>query len=339
MAGKRQFSREATSAKLVSQFLSEMDGFAQANAGVLMLGATNVPWAVDPAFRRPGRFERVQFIPPPDAKARAAILTLHLAQRPVAPKLDVERIAARTSGCSGADLAHLVETAADAAIARALSHAPDTVIEQRDLEAAMEELKPTAQEWLTTARNHARYANESGQYDDVLAWLDKHREPVMPTELLYRIADEPRAGPLSRVAVNPFWPLMAMMLGGAWLGVPWFVVNAFAIGSATRWREVGLALGTLAGTAALFLALVVFERSVAIPKVAVPYLVLVLVVWKLGMAYVLQLTQASSFELFSAYGGRPANGVFGLLLAWFARDAVLAFIKGSLGVFGLVVAS
>lgn len=174
LAGKRQFSREATSAKLVSQFLSEMDGFAQANAGVLLLGATNVPWAVDPAFRRPGRFERVQFIPPPDAKARAAILTLHLAQRPVAQRLDVERIAARTSGCSGADLAHLVETAADAAIARALSNAPDTVIEQRDLEAATEELKPTAQEWLTTARNHARYANESGQYDDVLAWLDAH---------------------------------------------------------------------------------------------------------------------------------------------------------------------
>lgn len=161
----------------------------------------------------------------------------------------------------------------------------------------------------------------------------------MPTELLYRIADEPRPSPLSRVAVSPFWPLLAMMLGGAWLGVPWFVVNAFAIGSATRWREVALALGTLAGTAVLFVALVALERSVAIPEVAFPYLALVLVVWKLGMAYLLQLTQASSFELFTTYGGRPANGVFGLLLAWFARDAVLVSIKGSLGVFGLVVAS
>ena len=66
LAGKRQFAREGTASKLVSQFLSEMDGFSQNNSGVLVLGATNVPWAVDAAFRRPGRFDRVLFVPPPD---------------------------------------------------------------------------------------------------------------------------------------------------------------------------------------------------------------------------------------------------------------------------------
>ena len=59
IGGKRQHSREATSAKVVSQFLTELDGFAQNNHQVLVLGATNVPWAVDPAFRRPGRFDDV----------------------------------------------------------------------------------------------------------------------------------------------------------------------------------------------------------------------------------------------------------------------------------------
>jgi transitional endoplasmic reticulum ATPase len=174
LAGKRQHSREGTSAKLVSQFLAEMDGFSQNNANVLILGATNVPWAVDSAFRRPGRFDRVQFVPPPDRPARESILGLTLLGRPVDPHLDLARLAAKTQGFSGADLEHLVETAADVAIARALDSEVETTIQQKDLEAALDEVKPTALEWLTTARNYARYANEAGQYDDVLAWLSKH---------------------------------------------------------------------------------------------------------------------------------------------------------------------
>ena len=71
-----------------------MDGFAQNNAGVLILGATNVPWAVDPAFRRPGRFDRVLFVPPPDREARAAILKILLAERPAADDIDVGAVAA-----------------------------------------------------------------------------------------------------------------------------------------------------------------------------------------------------------------------------------------------------
>lgn len=174
LAGKRQHSREATSAKLVSQFLSEMDGFTQNNSNVLVLGATNVPWAVDSAFRRPGRFDRVQFVPPPDRAARQSILELVLAGRPVTPGIDVAALAAKTSGFSGADLEHLVETGADEAISRSLAQTAESAISQADLERASKDVKPTALEWLTTARNYARYANESGQYDDVLRWLEQH---------------------------------------------------------------------------------------------------------------------------------------------------------------------
>jgi len=174
LAGKREYSREGTSAKLVSQFLSEMDGFTKNNSNVLILGATNVPWAVDSAFRRPGRFDRVQFIPPPDRVARQSILQLMLAGRPAGEDLDLSKLAAKTSGFSGADLEHLVESGADAAIERALDSAKETTISQRDLEKALGDVKSTALEWLTTARNYARYANESGQYDEVLRWLDTH---------------------------------------------------------------------------------------------------------------------------------------------------------------------
>jgi SpoVK/Ycf46/Vps4 family AAA+-type ATPase len=174
LAGKRQHTREGTSSKLVSQFLAEMDGFAQNNAGVLILAASNVPWAIDPAFRRPGRFDRVLFVPPPDRAARASILSIVLAGRPVAGDIDVAALAARTSGFSGADLENLVDTAADRAIAASLARDAEVPIDHGHLLAALAEIKPTTLEWLTTARNYARYANEGGQYDEVLEFLRRH---------------------------------------------------------------------------------------------------------------------------------------------------------------------
>lgn len=173
IGGKRQHAREATSAKVVSQFLTELDGFSQNNHHVLVLGATNVPWAVDPAFRRPGRFDRVLFVPPPDADARKTILELLLAGRPVADSLDLRDIVRRTSGHSGADLRNLVDTAADEAIEESIASGKESEIGMTHLREAMEQIRPTTLEWLTSARNHARYANQGGQYDDVLKFLEK----------------------------------------------------------------------------------------------------------------------------------------------------------------------
>jgi transitional endoplasmic reticulum ATPase len=174
LAGKRQYTREATSSKLVSQFLSEMDGFVKNNAGVLILAATNVPWAIDPAFRRPGRFDRVLFVPPPDRVARASILKILLAGRPAATDINLDGLASKTSGFSGADLENLVDTAADRAIAASLERNVECPIDQSHLLGALGEIKPTTVEWLTTARNYARYANEGGQYDEVLDFLKRY---------------------------------------------------------------------------------------------------------------------------------------------------------------------
>jgi transitional endoplasmic reticulum ATPase len=175
LAGKRQYTREATSSKLVSQFLSEMDGFAKNNHGVLILGATNVPWAVDPAFRRPGRFDRVLFVPPPDREARESILARLLDARPTSGTNPAE-IARATPGFSGADLEAVVELASDAAIEESLERGVESPITQEHLVRGLKEARPTTGEWLTTARNYARYANEAGQYDEVLAFLKQHAE-------------------------------------------------------------------------------------------------------------------------------------------------------------------
>lgn len=174
LAGKRHYSREASSAKLVSQFLSEMDGFSKNNAGVLILGATNVPWALDPAFRRPGRFDRSLFVPPPDRTARHAIVTMLLDKRPTSGGIDVTHIAHSTSGFSGADLENLVETASDAAIDASLTSGQEVPISPDHIKSALREVKATTLEWLSTARNYARYSNEAGQYDEVLDFLSKH---------------------------------------------------------------------------------------------------------------------------------------------------------------------
>ncbi|MBN2420381.1 MAG: ATP-binding protein [Deltaproteobacteria bacterium] len=170
IGGKRQYTREGTSSKLVSQFLSEMDGFANNNKDVLILGATNVPWAIDPAFRRPGRFDRVLFVPPPDREARKRILEIHLEGRP-ADGMDLDYFSRQTSGYSGADIYNIIETASDYAIEASLENEKEIPLNKEFMSSALKEVKPTTMDWLTTARNYARYANESGQYNEVLDFL------------------------------------------------------------------------------------------------------------------------------------------------------------------------
>ena len=174
LAGKRNYGTDTASSKMVSQFLTEMDGFSHNNQGVLILGATNVPWSIDAAFRRPGRFDRVQFVPPPDKTAREVILKLLMEERPVDGKIDYDFLAKFTSSFSGADLSNLVETACDIAIETTIIEGKEQSISMELLKEALREIKPTTTEWLTTARNYAKYSNEGGQYDEVIEFLDKH---------------------------------------------------------------------------------------------------------------------------------------------------------------------
>jgi len=174
LAARRRDSDNNHTSSMVSTFLSEFDGLAATSEALLVVAATNVPWMIDTAFRRPGRFDRVLFVPPPDREARLYILRRLLEDQPTAPGLDMERYAAGTSGFSGADLLNLVETAIDLAIDDSLAGDAPTPLSRKHFDAALAEVKPTTAEWLATARNYAKYANEGGQYDEVLAFLGKH---------------------------------------------------------------------------------------------------------------------------------------------------------------------
>lgn len=155
---------------VITQFLSELDGFKGRNDKVLVLGATNTPWDLDAAFRRPGRFDQLVFVPPPDVAARARILRLKLAGKPQ-DDIDVDRLAALTQGWSGADLEHLVDQATELALSLALKNARVEPLTNPLMERARARLRPSTREWFSQARNYAQYANDAGQYDDIADWL------------------------------------------------------------------------------------------------------------------------------------------------------------------------
>lgn len=154
----------------INQFLAELDGVSSNNEGVLILAATNAPWNIDPAFRRPGRFDRIIFVAPPDLEARQEIFKSLLKDKPV-QDIDIAKIAQATAEFSGADLNAVIDIAVEEKLRVSLQSGKLDPITTKDLLFAIKKHKPTTLEWFASARNYALYANESGQYNDILEYL------------------------------------------------------------------------------------------------------------------------------------------------------------------------
>lgn len=170
LGASRNDMKRSGGRQLINQFLSELDGVEANNDGVLCLAATNTPWHLDTAFRRPGRFDRVIFVPPPDQQARQEILEIQLAGKPT-DNVDAKKIAAKTTDYSGADLKAIVDRTIEAKLHEAVKTGMPKPIVTKDLLAATKEVRPSTREWFSTARNHALYANEGGLYDEILDYL------------------------------------------------------------------------------------------------------------------------------------------------------------------------
>jgi transitional endoplasmic reticulum ATPase len=170
--GVNRGDASSTMAPLVNVLLTEMDGIGQKNDSVMVLAATNTPWRVDSALRRPGRFDRVLFVPPPDEPARVAILKICLRNLP-AESLDLTKIARMTDRYSGADLRGIVERASEKAIYEEMKTGRPGKLTQRLLTDAIKETRPSTNEWLETARSYATYANRAGLYDDLVAFFEQ----------------------------------------------------------------------------------------------------------------------------------------------------------------------
>jgi SpoVK/Ycf46/Vps4 family AAA+-type ATPase len=157
---------------VINQFLSELDGVSSNNEGVLILGATNVPWHLDPAFRRPNRFDRIIFVPPPDIESRKNILEILLQKKPI-NSIDYQILAKKTADYSGADLKALIDICVEDKLKESFSSGIPTPISTRDILKATEKHKPTAvKEWFQAAKNYALYANDTGLYDDIAKYLN-----------------------------------------------------------------------------------------------------------------------------------------------------------------------
>jgi cell division protease FtsH len=164
----------------LNQILTEMDGF-EAGTNVIVLGATNRPEVLDPALLRPGRFDRRIAVNPPDRNGRVEILKIHTRSVPLAPGVDLERIAASIPGSTGADIALLVNEAALFAARR-----DHTAVEQRDFTDAIEKiiLGTERQVVMTDADRERTAYHESGHA--LVGMLTPGADPVRKISIIPR---------------------------------------------------------------------------------------------------------------------------------------------------------
>lgn len=171
LGASRSDLRKSAGRFQINQFLDELDGAKYSNDGILILGATNSPWYLDTAFRRPGRFDRVILVAPPDLESRIEIFKIQLNNKPY-ENIDFQQIAKLTDGFSGADIQALIDLAVEQKIPQSIAEGRVIPINQQDLKMAFQRVKPSTKEWFATAKNYALYSNESGLYDDILYYLN-----------------------------------------------------------------------------------------------------------------------------------------------------------------------
>lgn len=170
LGASRTDMKQSSSRHLINQFLLELDGINSNNEGILIIGATNTPWNLDSAFRRPGRFDRIIFIPPPDESAKERILQIKLEEKPV-ELIDYRTLSKKLEHYSGADIEALIDIAIEAKLEESFIDGIPKPLTTKDLLIAANKHKPSTQEWFNTAKNYALYANETGLYDEILKFL------------------------------------------------------------------------------------------------------------------------------------------------------------------------
>ena len=170
---KRSASNSTIMRSTVNQLLAELDGIGSDNEGVYLLAATNAPWDIDPALRRPGRLDRTLLVLPPDEPARATILHTHLRERPV-EGIDLQILARMTEGLTGADLSHVCDSAAEKALLDSVRTGRPRLMNMQDMYAALREVRPSTGPWFETARTVVEYSDTSGEYAELREWMKRH---------------------------------------------------------------------------------------------------------------------------------------------------------------------
>src|SRR5258706_9599994 len=147
---------------VVPQILKGVEGFdKKAGRSILLMGATTVPWQLDPAMLRPGRFDEKIYIPLPDLPARRKMLDIYLSKRPLAVNVDLDALAVKLEGYSGADIKYVCDRSATIPFLRSVATGQDGEITQRILDdvvttaprSVTPELIRRFEQWALTAAN------------------------------------------------------------------------------------------------------------------------------------------------------------------------------------------
>jgi transitional endoplasmic reticulum ATPase len=121
-----------------------MEGFDKKNVNpILFMGATNVPWQLDPAVLRPGRFDEKVYIPLPDLPARRKMLDIYLSKRPLADDVDLDGLARRLDGYSGADIKYLCDRSATIPFLKSVASGEEGTITQGVIEDVIGDTPPS----------------------------------------------------------------------------------------------------------------------------------------------------------------------------------------------------
>src|ERR671912_1364664 len=144
--------------RVISQFLTEMDGL-EILTNVVVIGATNRPDIIDPALLRPGRFDRILYVPPPDRDSRLQIIKIHTKKKPLDEDVNLEDLADKTDGYTGADIASLSSAAVMLALREHISkyedpkeadsHIQELKIQMKHFEEAMKKIRPLSNQELS----------------------------------------------------------------------------------------------------------------------------------------------------------------------------------------------
>ncbi|MEO3945335.1 ATP-binding protein [Gorillibacterium sp. CAU 1737] len=174
LGGSRHQMRQHHDRMLVNQLLTELDGVSSYNQEVMVIGATNTPWYLDSALRRPGRFNHLLFVSPPEPAERERILELKFAGKPQ-EKLNLKKWSEGAVHFSGADLEQIVRDAVEKALERSLESGSIQPITDEDLKAVFQARKATTLEWFSTAKNYATFSDTNKDYELVLDYIRTHR--------------------------------------------------------------------------------------------------------------------------------------------------------------------
>ncbi len=170
LAPDRRHVRDSQVRNLVSQFLTELNGLRSDDQRILVIGATNAPWQLDPALRRPGRFDQAIFVPPPDEAARVEIMRLLAKDKPIVQLQETELLKV-TADFSGADLRWVFDRASELALADALHSKKTVPITTESLVEIARAHIPTTQAWVEGVRENAPATMKDTFYNEMRKFL------------------------------------------------------------------------------------------------------------------------------------------------------------------------